>query len=117
MSAAALTIPKTVKLARQPSGDADDQGRQMDSREPPTNGSAGEPRDDSDTELLLALAAVYEAQAADAMRRHALLGSDPNPKAVCVRIRCIRDAINFKRKEIRLLQRAGLLRRSGSNSD
>ena len=108
-------------LARQPSGNADNQAEvAMDSREHPTQGSTSTQQNDSDTESLFALVAACKEQEADAMRRHAMLGSDPSLKAVRARIRCLREAITCRDKRIRLLQRAGLLprlrRRRRSNS-
>jgi hypothetical protein len=67
------------------------------------------------------MAAACPELEADAMRQYdLLLNSDPSPKALFARLRCLRAAVNFKHKQIRLLQQAGLLprlrRRRRSNS-
>jgi hypothetical protein len=84
----------------------------MDNRDSRGHGSASDQQSDSLFEALVAEAAACGELAADAMRQyHLLLASDPSSRALFARLRCLRAAVNFKHKQIRLLQRAGLLPR------
>ena len=84
----------------------------MDSRDPRGHGSASDQQSDSLFEALVAEAA--------ALRRHATMGSDASPRAVMARMKCVRDALTFKKRQVRLQQSAGLLlrlrRRARSNT-
>ena len=84
----------------------------MNCREPRARGSAGEQESNLLFEALVAEAAACGELAADAMRQyHLLLASDPSSRALFARLRCLRAAVNFKHKQIRLLQCAGLMPR------